>query len=139
MEQTLTFIKPDAVEKNQIGNIIALYEDNDLKVIATKMVRLTEKRAQEFYAVHKEKPFYDDLVEYVCSGPILALVLEGDNAVTTTRKVMGATDPLKAEKGTIRNLYGTSLDINAVHGSDSIENAKKEIVFFFEKYEIMSY
>lgn len=136
MEQTLSIIKPDAVEKNLIGKILERFEKNNLKIIAAKMMELTRDQAEDFYAVHKEKPFYDDLVEFMLSGPILVYVLYGDKAVEKTRKIMGATDPKKAETGTIRKDFAESVERNAVHGSDSLENAKKEIAFFFDNKEI---
>ncbi len=138
MEQTLSIIKPDAVEKDQMGNILARLEKAGLKIVAAKMVRLTKAKAESFYEVHKGKPFYSDLTTFLSSGPILVLVLEGENAVLQNRKVMGATDPAKADAGTIRKDFATSLDKNAVHGSDSLENAKKEIAFFFKPDEIFS-
>jgi nucleoside-diphosphate kinase len=136
MEQTLSIIKPDAIEKNLIGKILERFEKNNLKIIAAKMLELSKEDAQDFYSVHKEKPFYNDLVELMTSGPILVYVLYGENAIEKTRKTMGATDPTKAEKGTIRKDFATNVERNAVHGSDSKENAKKEIDFFFEANEI---
>lgn len=135
-EQTLSIIKPDAVEKNQIGKIISYLEKAGLKIVGAKMLKLTQKKAEEFYDVHKEKGFFYSLVSFMCSGPILVMVLEGDGAVERNRKVMGATDPQKADMGTIRKDFASSIERNAVHGSDSLENAKKEIAFFFKKDEL---
>ncbi len=137
-ERTLSIIKPDAVEKNVIGLIISRFEKSGLKIIGAKMLRLTKDRAKEFYAVHKDKPFYEELTTYMSSGPIVVQVLEGDNAIATNRKVMGATDPKKADKGTIRADFATSIDKNSVHGSDAPETAKVEIAFFFAEDELFS-
>ena len=131
IEQTLSIIKPDAVRDNNIGNILAIFEGAGLKIIEMKKLQLTKEQAQEFYAIHKERPFYNDLVDFMISGPVVVSVLEGDNAVRHHRDVMGATNPQDAAEGTIRQLYGASIDNNAVHGSDSLENAKVEIDFFF--------
>lgn len=136
-EYTLSLIKPDAVEANHIGDIIARFEKNGLKIAAIKMVSLTKDQAGEFYSVHKERPFYNDLVTFMSSGPIVAVVLEGDNAVAKNRELMGATDPKKASPGTIRADFAQSVQKNAVHGSDSKDNAKKEIPFFFKPAEIV--
>ncbi len=136
MEQTLSIIKPDAVEKNLIGKILDRFESNNLKIIAAKMIELTKDQAEDFYLVHKDKPFYDDLVEFMISGPILVSVLYGEKAVDKTRKIMGATDPKKAEARTIRKDFAADVEKNAVHGSDSVENAKREIAFFFDIKEI---
>jgi len=136
MEQTLTFIKPDATGANEIGSIIEKYESGGLAVIAGKMIRLSKERAGEFYAIHKERPFFNDLVTFISSGPIFVMVLEGANAVSETRKIMGATNPSEAEEGTIRAEFAKSIDENAIHGSDSLENAKTEIAFFFSEEEI---
>lgn len=135
-QKTLSIIKPDAVADNHIGQIIARLEMGGLKVAAIKMVLLTPQQAEQFYAVHKGRPFFKDLVTFMSSGPIVAMVLEGDNAVTKNREIMGATDPLKAAKGTIRADFAKSMGENAVHGSDSTENAKTEISFFFKTDEI---
>jgi nucleoside-diphosphate kinase len=135
-ERTLSIIKPDAVGKNHIGDIIAKFEKNGLKIVAAKMVQLDQSRAKEFYAVHKERPFYMSLVNFMVTGPVLVMVLEGANAVNKNREIMGATDPSKADAGTIRKLYAHSIEENAVHGSDSAENAATEINFFFNKNEI---
>ena len=131
IEQTLSIIKPDAVRDNNIGNVLAIFEGAGLAIKQMKMLSLTKEQAQAFYAVHKERPFYDELVEFMISGPVAVSVLEGDNAVSHHRDVMGATNPADASEGTIRQLYGASIDNNAVHGSDSLENAEVEINFFF--------
>ncbi|EKE21429.1 MAG: hypothetical protein ACD_7C00248G0001 [uncultured bacterium] len=136
MEQTLSIIKPDAVEKNLIGKILDRFEKNNLKIIAAKMIELSKDQAQDFYAVHKDKPFYEDLVEFMIFGPILVYVLSGEKAVERTRKIMGATNPQKADVGTIRKDFADDVERNAVHGSDSLENAKREIDFFFDSKEI---
>lgn len=136
MQQTLSIIKPDAIEKNVIGKILARFEENNLKIIAAKMVHLTKERAQKFYLIHKEKPFYNDLVEFMTSGPILVSVLYGEDAVSKNRKIMGATNLENADKGTIRKDFATNIEKNAVHGSDSLENAKIEVSFFFNEDEI---
>ena len=135
-EQTLSIIKPDAVAQNQIGNIIEYFEREGLSVVAAKMIHLSQDQAKSFYAVHKDRPFYMELVEFMISGPVLVMVLEGDNAVTRNREIMGATDPSKAAADTIRADFATSIERNAVHGSDSLENAKKEVAFFFKANEI---
>ena len=132
MEQTLSIIKPDAVERNLIENIKSIFTKNNLTIKEDKKIHITKEEAAEFYKVHQSKPFYDDLCAYLSSGPIVAMILEGKNAVAHNRKLMGATDPKNAEENTIRKLYGISIDKNSVHGSDSIENAKKEIDFFFK-------
>jgi len=132
IEQTLSIIKPDAVERNLIDEIKAIFIKNNLKIKENKKIHLTKEEAAEFYKVHQSKPFYDDLCSYLSSGPIVAMILEGENAVLFNRELMGATDPKKAEDKTIRKLYGISIDKNSVHGSDSVENAKKEIDFFFK-------
>ena len=132
IEQTLSIIKPDAVERNLENEIKDFIEKKDLKIIKSKKVKISKEEASEFYKVHQTKPFYNDLCSYLSSGPIYAMVLEGENAVIKNREIMGATDPLKAEEGTLRKLYGISIDKNSVHGSDSQENAKIEINFFFK-------
>lgn len=137
-EQTLSIIKPDAVAAHHIGAIIARFEDNDLHVAAMKMVKLSKDQAGDFYSVHKERPFYPDLVTFMSSGPVVVMVLEGPNAVLKNRELMGATDPKKAAKGTIRADFAQSMSFNAVHGSDSPENAKTEIAFFFKPAEIVN-
>ena len=131
-EQTLSIIKPDAVERNLTDKIKALFIKNNLKIKDDKKIHITKDEAAEFYKVHQSKPFYNDLCTYLSSGPIVVMILEGDNAVLSNRKLMGATNPKEAEENTIRKLYGISIDKNSVHGSDSIENAKKEIKFFFK-------
>jgi nucleoside-diphosphate kinase len=137
MERTLSIIKPDAVAKNVIGKIIDRFETNGLRIAAMKKIKLTKEDAGKFYEVHKERPFYNDLCEYMSSGPVVVMVLEGDNAVALNRKLMGATNPEEAEPGTIRADFAESIEANAVHGSDSLENAKKEIAFFFAEREIL--
>lgn len=136
LERTLSIIKPDAVRKNHIGEIIARFEKNGLTPIAVKMASLTEAQAGSFYEIHKERPFYRDLVQFMTSGPVLIMVLEGNNAVNRNRDIMGATDPVKAAEGTIRKDFASSIDENAVHGSDSLENAAIEIAFFFSRQEL---
>lgn len=136
LEQTLSIIKPDAVGQNMIGNIIEYFEREGLCVVAVKMLHLSADQAKAFYAVHKERPFYQELVDFMTSGPVLAMVLQGENAVAKNRQIMGATDPAKAEPGTIRADFATSIDRNAVHGSDSQQTAKTEIAFFFKPNEI---
>ena len=131
MEQTLSIIKPDAVERNLIDDIKAIFIKNNLAIKDDKKIHITKEEAAEFYKVHQSKPFYDDLCAYLSSGPIVVMILEGEDAVLNNRKLMGATDPKNAEEHTIRKLYGISIDKNSVHGSDSKENAKKEISFFF--------
>ena len=131
-EQTLSIIKPDAVERNLTDKIKAIFIKNNLKIKDDKKIHITKDEAAEFYKVHQSKPFYNDLCAYLSSGPIVVMILEGDNAVLSNRKLMGATNPKEAAENTIRKLYGISIDKNSVHGSDSIENAKKEIKFFFK-------
>ena len=131
LEQTLSIIKPDAVERNLTEEIKNIFLKNKLKIKDSKKIHITKDEAADFYKVHQSKPFYNDLCAYLSSGPIITLVLEGENAVALNRKLMGATNPKDAEENTIRKLYGISIDKNSVHGSDSIENAKKEIEFFF--------
>ncbi len=135
LEQTLSIIKPDAVSKNHVGNIIARFEKAGLRVVASRMQHLSKAQAQSFYAVHSARPFYNDLVSFISSGPVVVLVLEGDNAIAKNRELMGATDPKKAEPGTIRADLAQSIDHNAVHGSDAPETAKTEIAFFFKPEE----
>ncbi len=130
-EQTLSIIKPDAVERNLITEIKSIFIKNNLEIKDNKKIHITKEEAAEFYKVHQSKPFYNDLCNYLSSGPIVVMILQGENAVIKNRKIMGATDPKKADKNTIRKLYGISIDKNSVHGSDSIANAKKEINFFF--------
>ena len=133
MEKTLSIIKPDAVERNLIGQIVSIFEKNSLIIHSIKKTKLYKKMAEDFYFIHKERPFFNDLCTYMSSGPVVVMVLEGDNSVVKNREIMGATNPKDAAKGTIRNLYGISLDKNSVHGSDSKENAKIEINFFFKE------
>ena len=135
-EQTLSIIKPDGVGKNHIGEIMARFEKNGLKVVGAKMLQLSQKQAEGFYAVHKERPFFKDLVGFMTTGPVMITVLEGENAVTKNRDLMGATDPKKAAPGTIRADFATSIDENTVHGSDSAENATIEIAYFFKPEEV---
>ena len=132
VEKTLSIIKPDAVERNLEDKIKFIFEKNSLKILDKKKIKITKDEAAEFYKVHQTKPFYQNLCNYLSSGPILVLVLEGEGAVSKNREIMGATDPLKAEEGTLRKMYGLSIDKNSVHGSDSVENAKTEIGFFFD-------
>lgn len=136
LERTLSIIKPDAVAKNVIGEIYTRFEKAGLKIVASKMKHLSRKEAEGFYAVHKERPFFNALVEFMISGPVVIQALEGENAVLKHRDLMGATDPKKAEKGTIRADFADSIDANAVHGSDSIENAAVEIAYFFASTEL---
>ena len=131
-EQTLSIIKPDAVERNLIEEIKGIFKKNNLTIKNSKKIHITKDEAAEFYKVHQSKPFYNDLCSYLASGPIVVMILEGENAILENRKIMGATDPKNAENNTIRKLYGISIDKNSVHGSDSLENAKKEIDFFFK-------
>ena len=137
MEQTLSIIKPDAVKKGVIGKILDRFESNGLRIAAIKKLQLTKEQAGEFYAVHKDRPFFGELVEFMTSGPVVVSVLEGENAVAKNRELMGATNPKEAAPGTIRADFAESIDANAVHGSDSLENAKNEIAFFFAKSEIL--
>ena len=137
MEQTLSIIKPDAVAKNVVGQILARFEAANLKIAATKKIQLSQTDAEAFYAVHAERPFFKDLVEFMISGPVVVTVLEGENAMQTNRDLMGATNPKEAEAGTIRADFAESIDANAVHGSDSVENAVNEINFFFAQRELV--
>ncbi len=132
MEQTLSIIKPDAVERNLGDEIKDIFIKNHLKIKDSKKIHISKEEASEFYKVHQSKPFYDALCSYLSSGPIIVMILEGENAIKENRRLMGATNPKEAEEGTIRKLYGISIDKNSVHGSDSLENAKKEINFFFK-------
>ena len=131
-ERTLSIIKPDAVERNLENKIKNFFSNNNLRIVDSKKIQITKEEAEEFYKVHQSKPFYNDLCSYLSSGPIVVIILEGQNAISENRRLMGATDPKKAEKGTLRFLYGISIDKNSVHGSDSLDNAKKEIDFFFK-------
>ena len=132
IEQTLSIIKPDAVERNLTENIKKFFLENKLKIVKEKKIQVSKEEAAEFYKIHQTKPFYDRLCNYLSSGPITVMILEGENAIKENRRIMGATDPKNAENGTIRKQYGISIDKNSVHGSDSPENAKKEIKFFFK-------
>ena len=136
MERTLSIIKPDAVAKGVIGKILDRFESNGLRVAATKKLQLSQQDAEAFYAIHAERPFFKDLVEFMISGPVVVTVLEGDSAMQKNRDLMGATNPKEAEAGTIRADFAESIDANAVHGSDSVENAANEIAFFFAEREI---
>ena len=133
MEKTLSIIKPDAVERNLVGQIVSIFEKNSLTIHSIKKIILSKKMAEDFYFTHKERPFFNGLCTYMSSGPVVVMVLEGNNSVVKNREIMGATNPKDAGKGTIRNLYGISLDKNSVHGSDSKENAKIETDFFFKE------
>ena len=133
IEKTLAIIKPDAVERNLENKIKNFFEKKKLKILKSKKVQITKEEASEFYKIHQTKPFYNNLCNYLSSGPIVVMILEGENAIATNRQIMGATDPLKAEEGTLRKIYGVSIDKNSVHGSDSSESAKTEIGFFFDK------
>ena len=133
IEQTLSIIKPDAVERNLEEKIKSFFEYKNLKILKSKKVKITKEEAEEFYKVHQTKSFYKDLCNYLSSGPIIIMILEGEEAVSKNRELMGNTDPLKAEKGTLRKMFGLSIDKNSVHGSDSLKNAKIEIDFFFSK------
>ena len=137
MERTLSIIKPDAVAKGVIGKILDRFESNGLRIAAMKKLQLSREDAEAFYAVHKERPFFNDLVDFMVSGPVVVSVLEGENAVAKNRKLMGATNPKEAEPGTIRADFAENIDANAVHGSDSLENAQIEIAFFFSQREIV--
>ena len=135
-ERTLSIIKPDVVQKNLIGEVYRRFEQAGLKIVAARMLHLTTAQAQAFYAVHRERPFYKDLVSYMTTGPVIAQVLEGENAVEAHRKIMGATDPKKADPGTIRRDFAASIEENVVHGSDAVETARQEISFFFAQSDI---
>ena len=132
IEETLSIIKPDAVERNLVEDIKSIFSKNNLSIKDSKKIHISKEEASEFYKVHQSKPFYEDLCSYLSSGPIVVMILEGENAILENRKIMGATNPKDAEPNTIRKLYGISIDKNSVHGSDSLENAKKEIDFFFK-------
>ncbi len=132
IEQTLSIVKPDAVERNLTENIKKVFTKNNLKIVQEKKIQISKEEAAEFYKVHQTKPFYERLCNYLSSGPISVMILEGEDAIKANRRIMGATDPKNAEEGTIRKQYGLSIDKNSIHGSDSIENAKKEIEFFFK-------
>ena len=137
-ERTFSIIKPDAVERNKIGEITAMLENAGLRVVASKRLKLDQAKASQFYEVHKERPFFQSLCDFMCSGPIVVQVLEGENAVKKNREIMGATNPEEAAEGTIRKKYALSLEKNSVHGSDSLENAKIEISHFFSEEDIIS-
>ncbi len=137
IERTLSILKPDATRNNVTGEINAVIEDSDLRIIAQKRIRMTKEQAEDFYAVHKTRPFFNDLVKFMISGPVVVQVLEGENAVKNYRDVMGATNPKEAKDGTIRNLFAESIEANSVHGSDSLDNAKTEIAYFFKPEEIV--
>ena len=132
IEQTLSIVKPDAVERNLENRIKFFFKEKNLRIMKSKKVHITKEEAAEFYKVHQTKPFYNNLCNYLSSGPIVVMVLEGEGAIFKNRQIMGATDPLKAEEGTLRKMYGLSIDKNSVHGSDSVESAKTEIGFFFD-------
>ena len=138
IEQTLSIIKPDATKRNLTGKINSKLEDSGLKIIAQKRILLSKTQAEDFYKVHQERPFYNDLVKFMISGPVVVQVLEGENAVSKNREVMGATNPEEADDGTIRKEFAESLEANSVHGSDSLENAKIEISFFFSQIELVN-
>lgn len=138
MEQTLSIIKPNGVKKNLIGKIIDKFEGNGLKIAAAKLTKLDRAKAEGFYAEHKERPFFGELVNFMTSGPVMIMVLQGEGAVDKNRKLMGATDPKKAEAGTIRALWGDNMGENTVHGSDSTTSAKREIAYFFESNELVN-
>jgi len=137
IERTLSIIKPDATRRNLTGKIVARFEESGLRVIAQRRVRLTREQAEGFYQVHAERPFFDDLCRFMTSGPVVVQVLEGENAVARNREIMGATNPAKADKGTIRKDFAESIEANSVHGSDSAENAQAEIRFFFSDIDIV--
>ena len=137
-ERTFSIIKPDAVERNKIGEITAMLENAGLRVVASKRLKLDQAKASQFYEVHKERPFFQSLCDFMCSGPIVVQVLEGEDAVKRNREIMGATNPEEAAEGTIRKRYALSLEKNSVHGSDSLENAKIEISHFFSEEDIIS-
>jgi len=136
-ERTLSIIKPDATRRNLTGKINAKFEEGGLRIVAQKRLHLTPEQAEKFYEVHKERPFYKDLVNFMISGPVVVQVLEGNDAVAMNRKIMGATNPANAEPGTVRKEFAESIEANSVHGSDSLDNAKKEIYFFFAETEIV--
>ncbi|AGC45724.1 nucleoside diphosphate kinase [Myxococcus stipitatus DSM 14675] len=139
IERTLSIIKPDGLQKGVIGKIISRFEEKGLKPVAIRLQQLSQKEAEGFYAVHKARPFFKDLVQFMISGPVVLMVLEGENAVLGNRDIMGATNPAQAAEGTIRKDFATSIDQNTVHGSDSLENAKNEIAYFFRETEIQPY
>ncbi len=136
MERTLSIVKPNAVEDNNIGNIVGRFEKEGLRVAAAKLTRLSKEKAEGFYIEHKERPFFGSLVSFMTSGPVLLMALEGENAITRNREIMGATNPAEADENTLRKLYAKSLEANAVHGSDSKASAEREIAYFFDKNEV---
>ena len=138
LERTLSIVKPDAVKKNAIGKILARFEAAGLRIVAARMIHLSREQAEGFYAVHRQRPFFRDLVQFMTSGPVLIQVLEGENAIAKNRELMGATDPKKAERGTIRADFADSIDANAVHGSDGAESARMEVAYFFPACEVFS-
>jgi nucleoside-diphosphate kinase len=139
IERTLSIIKPDGLEKGVIGKIISRFEEKGLKPVAIRLQQLSQKEAEGFYAVHKERPFFKDLVSFMVSGPVVLMALEGEGAVLKNREIMGATNPAQADAGTIRKDFATSIDKNTVHGSDSLDNAKIEIAYFFRETELQTY
>jgi nucleoside-diphosphate kinase len=139
VERTLSILKPDALEQGVVGKILTKFEEAGLKPVAMRMMQLTRPEAEGFYAVHRERPFFKSLVEYMTSGPVIVQVLEGENAVAKNREVMGATDPAKAAEGTLRKLFARSIEANSAHGSDSAENARNEIAWFFSQIDIVKY
>ena len=139
VERTLSILKPDALEQGVVGKILTKFEEAGLKPVAMRMMQLTRPEAEGFYAVHRERPFFKSLVEYMTSGPVIVQVLEGENAVAKNREVMGATDPAKAAEGTLRKLFARSIEANSAHGSDSAENARSEIAWFFSQIDIVKY
>lgn len=139
MQRTLSIIKPDGVNKRIIGKVISMFEEKGIKVIGIKMLFLTKEKAMGFYRVHRDKPFFDSLTNFMSSGPIVVMVLEGDDVINRVRNIMGATDPKKAEKGTIRNMFASDIEKNIVHGSDSVESASIEIPYFFSEMELYAY
>lgn len=139
IERTLSIIKPDGVEKGVIGKVIGRFEEKGLKPVAIRMARLSQAEAEGFYAVHKARPFFNDLVKFMTSGPVVLMVLEGENAIAANRDIMGATDPKKAAEGTLRKDFATDIEKNTVHGSDSLENAKIEVSYFFPEVQIHPY
>lgn len=138
IEKTFSIIKPNAVKKNVIGKIITKFEEKGLLIAAAKFTKLTREKAEGFYIEHKDRPFFNSLVQFMTSGPVLLMCLEGENAVEKNREIMGATDPAKAAEGTLRKLFAESIEANAVHGSDSMKSAERELAYFFEKSEIIS-
>ena len=136
MERTLSIVKPNAVEDNNIGNIVARFEKEGLRIAAAKLTRLSKEKAEGFYIEHKERPFFGSLVSFMTSGPVLLMALEGENAIARNREIMGATNPAEADEGTLRKLYAKSLEANAVHGSDSKASAEREIAYFFDKNDV---